>query len=114
MEASESRWTVESMQRRLAKDPVAVERALITLFYQQTQMEVNTESTREDNGVGFNATDAQILTSFTSQILHNRGGYPDGRRLSPKQMAIATRKIRKYAAQLLRLAGLPVRREKAA
>jgi hypothetical protein len=108
--ATESRWTVEAMQRRLAKDPVAVERALVTLFYQQTASEQASGTTVEDNSVGFTGVDAQILSSFAEWVLKSTRA--PGQKLTNKQMALAQKKILKYAAQLLRLAGLPVRREK--
>lgn len=113
MTTTQTQWTVEKLQARMARDPKAVERALVTLFYQQTETERATKTTREDNSVGFNGVDAEILSSFAEQIIRNRGGYPDGRKLSPKQLALAQRKVRKYAAQLLRLSGIkPVRTSK--
>jgi hypothetical protein len=46
------------------------------------------------NGVGFNGTDATILSSFADQI--NRG-----RTLSPNAVAIAFKKLPKYSRQVI-------------
>jgi hypothetical protein len=98
------------MQRRLAKDPVAVERALVTLFYQQTAGERAMGATVEDNSVGFSGVDAKILSDYAEWIL--KSTYPAGKKLTKNQMKVAQKKILKYAAQLLRLAGIPVKRER--
>jgi len=79
----------------------AVERAVLVLYARQTTDEQFLETTNESNSVGFNGTDAKILSSFARQILDNRGNWPNGKRLSPKQMGMARRKVQKYTRQLL-------------
>lgn len=81
----------------------AVAKAVWRIHQYQTEAERAVQATTEHNGVGFNAFDAEILSSFAEQI--NRG-----RTLSQKQMAIARKKMRKYAGQLARIAA---EREKA-
>ncbi len=68
-------------------------RALIALFNFQTQKERSNESTTEHNGIGFDAVDAQILTSFTKQINRDRP-------LSWRQHSVCAQRLPKYAKQL--------------
>lgn len=72
-------------------------KGLLRIFEFQTASEQATESTNEDNGVGFSGVDAEILTSFAKQI-------SKGRNMSPKQMAIIHKKMPKYARQLMNIA----------
>jgi hypothetical protein len=80
----------------------AVERAVLVLYQRQTADEQVTSSTSHENGIGFNGTDAFILSSFAEQIQDST--YPKGRRLSPKQMGVARRKVQKYTRQLIEVA----------
>ena len=68
-------------------------KGLVRIFNEQTIDEQATHTTRIHNGVGFNAVDAEILSSFVLQI-------KSGKSLSPKQMAIVHSKMPKYAKQL--------------
>jgi hypothetical protein len=86
-------------------------RGILAIFARQTDDEQNVEHTRYHNSRGFNGTDAKILSSFAKQIerwnaetVHR---YPTP--LSDRQLAIAARKMGKYAVQLVRVV-----REKAA
>lgn len=72
-------------------------RAVLAIFEKQTASEQTQEQTRENNGVGFNGTDANILSSFAK--FYTARGF-----LSAKQLAIARRKMPKYAGQLLAIA----------
>lgn len=72
-------------------------RGLLKIFEYQTASEKATESTNEDNGVGFSGVDAEILSSFAKQV-------SKGRNMSPKQMAIIYKKMPKYAKQLMNIA----------
>ena len=81
----------------LASNPAWAHRALVVLHDQQTRDEQETRTTETHNGVGFTGIDAEILSSFAEQVKR-------GRTLSPKQLAIAHRRLPKYAAQLWRLA----------
>lgn len=81
-------------------------RGLICIFERQTAEEQNTETTREDNGVGFSGLDGQIMTSFAKQVLRHQAD-PSPRfkdPLSPRQLEIVRRKMHKYAMQLARIA----------
>ncbi len=68
-------------------------RSIVAIFCKQTQSEQTSETTKELNGVGFNGADAEILSSFAKHI-------NNGRKLSEKQIALARRKMVKYARQL--------------
>lgn len=72
-------------------------KALLRIFEFQTANEQASETTNEDNGVGFTGCDAEILSSFAKQL--NKG-----RNMSPKQMAIIYKKMPKYARQLMNIA----------
>ncbi len=97
-------WTKVLIRKLLEENGEAVERALLALHDRQTPEEQNSQATLADNGKGFNAVDAFILSSFTKHI--QRSKYPIGNRLSPKQLIVARKKIRKYAGQLLDIIAL--------
>lgn len=78
---------------KLGSDSRWAERAITVLYGFQTEDEQVSNATKERNGAGFNGTDAFILSSFAEQIAR-------GRTLSPKQQAIAFRKLPKYAGQI--------------
>lgn len=81
----------------LATNPAWAHRALVVLHDRQTRDEQETRTTETHNGVGFTGIDAEILSSFAEQVKR-------GRTLSVKQLAIAHRRLPKYAAQLWRIA----------
>ena len=85
---------VTYVKNQLATNPAWATRAIVKLWQRQTADEQATQSTGQDNGVGFNGTDAFILSSFAEQI--NKG-----RTLSPKQLAIAFKKLPKYSKQII-------------
>jgi len=95
-------FTKEDVRARIATSTLSVEKAILSLYEKQTEAEQMTDSTNQNNGVGFNGTDAFILGRFAKWI---QGSYKTpGSRLSDKQLAIARRKLPKYAAQLIRIA----------
>lgn len=96
--------TRDEIRALLQTNNYAVEEALLRLHARQTPSEQARQATTDDNGVGFNAFDAQILSSFAQQIAVNRGGYPRGRRLSEKQMTIARKKVLRYLGQIYQMA----------
>lgn len=91
-------WTTAAVADKLAKSDKFVERALTYLLSCQTDSEQNSESTLDDNGIGFNAFDAKFLTSLAQQV--NRSTYPAGQRLSPRQRECARKSLKKYVGQL--------------
>ncbi len=101
-----SEWTADQIKVELAAKDIWVTKAVSAIFNYQTDTEQCAEETHEDNGVGFNAVDASILSSFAKQIdrwntdVNKRFPHP----LSPRQMEIARKKIKKYAGQLAKIA----------
>ena len=82
------------VKNQLSTNPAWAQRAIVKLWQRQTADEQSAQATGHDNGVGFNGTDAFILSSFAEQI--NKG-----RTLSPKQLAIAFKKLPKYSRQII-------------
>lgn len=90
-------YTKEEIQTLVSTKPAWAEHALLALLERQTEDEQRSQATKHQNGAGFNGTDAAILTSFAQQVQR-------GRKLSEKQLAIAYKKLPKYAGQLLAIA----------
>jgi hypothetical protein len=79
---------------QLSTDAGWASRAISILYTFQTADEQEAQTTAVRNGAGFNGTDAFILSSFAVQI-------GKGRTLSAKQLAIAFKKLPKYAGQVV-------------
>lgn len=79
--------------QQVLKDNTQLKQVLLFLYGYQTQEEQLSESTVEQNGVGFNMIDATILSSFAEQIIA-------GRDLSEKQYNLARLRLGKYQRQL--------------
>lgn len=84
----------EYVKVQLSTNPAWAQRAIVKLWQRQTSDEQAAQTTGHNNGVGFNGTDAMILSSFAEQI--NKG-----RTLSPKQLTIAFKKLPKYSRQII-------------
>lgn len=89
--------TIEEIKAKLAVNDIWVCRAVKAIYDCQTLTEQTMGETKENNGIGFNGVDANILSSFAQFYI--KTGF-----LTPKQIAIARRKIGKYAGQLLKIA----------
>ncbi len=90
-------WTKAEIKEKLETDDKWVTRGIAAIFEKQTYSEQQSDSTNENNGVGFTGVDAKILSSFAK--FYNRKGY-----LSPKQLVYGRKKIKKYAGQLAKIA----------
>jgi len=91
------KWNKEKIQGKLKEQDSWVIRGLIAIYKKQTIEEQKREDTVENNGVGFNGSDARFLTSLAKQAIQ-RGN------LSPKQMQYGRKKVMKYAGQLAKIA----------
>ena len=91
------KWTKEEIVSKLASDDAWLVRGLLAIHSKQTDEEQATESTKEQNGIGFNAIDANILTDMVIQ-------YKRTKFLSTRQIALIRKKMKKYAGQLTRIA----------
>lgn len=87
---------VAHVRAQLAVNPDAARYAMLRLFREQTAQERQVEHTIERNFVGFNSTDAEILTSFSKQV-------NSGRVLSTRQTQVMLKCMPKYANQFVRL-----------
>lgn len=97
--------TADSIKTLLSTSDAAVEKALLVIYDRQTQDEQDTQGTRHSNGVGFSAVDAEILSSFACWVQRKQSqGVKLGKCLSQKQMALARKKIARYARQLAEVA----------
>jgi hypothetical protein len=81
------------LKSKLATDSAWAIKGLVKIYTLQTADEQDSGHTSHDNGVGFSGCDAEILSSFATQV--NRG-----RNLSPKQMAIVFKKMPRYWKQI--------------
>lgn len=101
-DATMTKWTKELLIEKLNTSDVMVERSLLVVYANQKADEQNNEATSHDNGKGFNGSDAFIMTKFAKWIIEgSKKGYPEGKRLSPKQREITRKKLKKYTKQLL-------------
>jgi len=89
--------TREYIKEKVTTDETWAVRGLLALYRRQTEDEKVAATTKHDNQAGFNAFDAEILTSFAEQV-------QQGRNLSYKQKNLLFKKIGKYAGQLLKIA----------
>ena len=102
-------WTKESIIAKLETSTVMVERSLLVVYANQTADEQESQTTSNNNGTGFTGVDAFILSSFAEWVEKGKAkGIPEGKRLSPKQLEIARKKLRKYSRQLLEAADAKV------
>jgi len=94
--------TIETVREKLATDQRWLERGILAIYNYQTDYEKNRGTTIEDNGVGFNGCDGEILSSFAEWM--KKSWKPEGQRLTIKQSNLARKKMSKYAGQLVRIA----------
>jgi len=89
--------TTIDIKIKLITDVKWLYRGILAIYEMQTLEEQSVENTIESNGVGFNGSDANLLSSFAKQLLQ-RG------ELSEKQRILARSKMVKYSSQLLKIA----------
>jgi hypothetical protein len=87
---------VKHLKTKLAEDDEWLLWGLLRVFDEQTADEQVAGDARYYNKVGFNGHDAEILCSFSRQFLKKAT-------LSVKQLALAKKKMPKYAGQLIKL-----------
>lgn len=90
-------WNKDSIHALLDSKPQAVVRALIAIYERQTEDEKATHATKLHNGVGFSAFDAEFCTDLAKKAKR-------GWTLSPKQLAVARNKMKRYWRQLAEIA----------
>lgn len=85
---------VQGLKSQIARNNNQAVKALLTIYRNQTFEEQTVSETIEDNGIGFNGTDAKFCTSLAQQYL-------DYRKLSDKQYNSLRKVMQKYAGQLI-------------
>lgn len=90
-------WTIEEIKTLVLTNDKMVARSVVVLYERQTASEQSAQETHERNGVGFNGVDAPILSSFAE--FYKARNY-----LTEKQVALARKKLTKYARQLTAIA----------
>ena len=90
-------WTRDEIKNLILNNDKMVARSLVQLYNCQEANEKECKETTVRNGCGFNAIDANILSSFAEFYLQNSF-------LSVKQIAIARKKLVKYVGQLTNIA----------
>lgn len=90
-------WSEEEIKKLVQENDKVLYGALRKLYAEQTSDEQAAGTTKHYNGVGFNGADAKIMSSFAEFL--KKTGF-----LTPKQKAVARRKLVKYNKQLTRLA----------
>ena len=90
-------WTAEEIKNLVQTNDKVLYGALKNLYNCQTSDEQSWGETTHANGVGFNAFDAEFLTSVAQFLIRN--GF-----LTDKQKVLTRKKLVKYNSQLTRLA----------
>ncbi len=91
------KWKKDEIKLLLETNDKAVIRGLIRIYERQTEDERKAYNTRYENGIGFNGSDAPILSKLAAFYLKN--GY-----LSLKQLQLVRKKMLKYSGQLAAIA----------
>lgn len=85
---------VQGLKSQIARDNNQAVKALLTIYRNQTYEEQTVQETIEDNGIGFNGTDAEFCSSLAENYLRFH-------RLSDKQYNSLRKVMQKYAGQLI-------------
>lgn len=88
------------VRQLLLSNTRAVERAILALYHCQTLDEQQSSTTRESNGRGFNAADAEVGSYIARWLL-------SGRHLSGSWIGKARAIALRYAGQLARMSQTP-------
>jgi hypothetical protein len=90
-------WTADTIKAILDQSDAAVKRGLVVIHRLQTEDERRSGLTTERNGVGWSKFDAEVMTSLVAW--YDAKGW-----LTPRQLLLARKKIKRYARQLARVA----------
>ena len=89
----------EYLKGRLATDKDWALRALLLVVEFQSDVEYEMERTKFRNGMGFNSSDGEILTSIAKQ--YQKKGW-----ISDKQLFLVQKRIPKYWEQVMNLSNM--------
>lgn len=90
-------YTKAEIADKLATNDRWLIHGLMAIYAKQTYEEQAGDRTVEENGMGFNAFDAPILSDMARQ--YQTSGY-----LSKRQLVIIRKCMKKYAGQLVKIA----------
>lgn len=85
---------VQGLKSQIARNNNQAVKALLTIYRNQTYEEQTVQETIEDNGIGFNGTDAEFCSSLAENYLKFH-------KLSDKQYNSLRKVMQKYAGQLI-------------
>lgn len=85
---------IQGLKSQIARNNNQAVKALLTVYRNQTYEEQTVQETIEDNGIGFNGTDAEFCSSLAENYLKFH-------RLSDKQYNSLRKVMQKYAGQLI-------------
>lgn len=85
---------VQGLKSQIARNNNQAVKALLAIYRNQTYEEQTVQETIEDNGIGFNGTDAEFCSSLAENYLRFH-------RLSDKQYNSLRKVMQKYAGQLI-------------
>lgn len=89
-------WDKATVKTLLKDDAQALYRSIILIYSQQTPIEQTYQTTQVVNGLGFNAYDAEFLTSVAKKLQEKQP-------LTMAEFVQARNRMMKYAGQLLKL-----------
>jgi len=98
-------WTEERIVNLLVNKPMAVERAIVAIYNNQTDTEKSAGATLKDNGIGFSGADAR-MGSYMAQW-HISTGKP----FTGKFKKRAARMAHKYRKQLVAIANAKAKKK---
>jgi hypothetical protein len=90
----------EFVRGQLGSNPAWAVKAMVRIYDEnQNESEKLSGATIDDNGIGFNGVDAELLSSFSRQV-KTRGS------LSNKQLGIVFKKMPKYHSQVIEMSDM--------
>lgn len=90
-------WTKEEILEGLKSNNSWVEKAVLAIFNKQTIEEQISDSTRKSNNMGYNSSDARLMSYYAKWI-------QSGKKLTGCHLEKARKKIYKYSGQLTKIA----------
>jgi hypothetical protein len=96
-------YTKESVREKLLVNNNWLKRAVLRLTKLQTEFEVTNKVTKDNNKVGFNASDAKFLTDINNIIIKSPNKELE-EILTPKQIYFTRKRMLKYSGQLAKIA----------
>jgi hypothetical protein len=89
-------YSKEIIKIKLSTDIRWIEKAIISIYYRQTESEQSNKFTSEKNGVGFCSYDANYFSYLANYLLKNKNNH-----LSGEHLIKAKKSIPKYWKQIL-------------